>query len=581
MEEEKQESAQAEDTGITQHTLDFDGMAQSIAMTPDGTCYIGISAVCKALDIDHRAQLRRIRHTPGLQEQVRAFSLKTAGGTQVVQCLPVELISVWLANLQSSTVRAELRPRLHLYHYELSDRVVQDLHLSGEKGGAGRGKTARRELASGKGRSTTGRSPAAEERDGEALAAEHALAIQIPAHQPRLLLPGSIHDEDRAFREASLAKASAWERDEQSPEDPHFTSSRQIQVYVSHPSHPLGVATAMARIEALGISTVLTARILWGLWNLRERDPRFSYDGWAAVDVEEILRVRGVQMHKHKIPAPRHEGGEVRASETQEAHAVVSDQYYDRRLLDLVSKDLVLIQGCHIRRWSTSTEYTDFPYLQLRLQMHRSSRAGKEQDRIIRIAVKPGEWMPPAMRRAFHRFTAIDQRIFQLRLHLDLHEICLALYLVERWREQALLYEFEHTPREQAEERDPWKPFRAPISMQSLLDLSKIEVDRPNLTTRFAPRIEQALQKLSDAHILGAPAQRVEGQETNETRHSWSQRWLQTQWVLLPALDPPETASSPEMMVQPSLLGDEPPLLLPLQTTTANKRPRRPRASGT
>ncbi len=578
MKQEKPASSLVEDTGITQHTLDIDGMAQSIAMTPDGTCYMGISAVCKALDIDHRAQLRRIRHTPDLQEQLHAFSLKTAGGTQVVQCLPVELIPVWLANLQSATVRAELRPRLHLYQYELCDRVGQDLHLPGEKGMVGRSKTVRRELAGGKGRSSAGRKLAAEERDDETRAAEHALAIQIPAQQPRLLLPGSIHDEDRAFREASLAKASAWERDEQSPEDPHFTSSQQIQVYVSHPSHPLGVATAMARIEALGISTVLTARILWGLWNLRERDPLFSYDGWAAVDVEEILRVRGVQMHKHRIQAPRHDGGEVLTGEAQETHASVSDQYYDRRLLDLVSKDLLLIQGCHIRRWSTSTEYTDFPYLQLRLQMHRNSRSGKELDRIIRIAVKPGEWMPPAMRRAFHRFTAIDQRIFQLRLHIDLHEICLALYLVERWREQALLYEFAHSARELAEERDPWKPFRDPISMQALLDLSKIEVDRPNLTTRFAPRIEQALQKLYDAHILGAPAQRIEGQETTETRQSWSQRWLQTQWVLLPALDPPETVSSQDMLVQPSLLGDEPPLLLPLQTTT-NKRPRRPRAS--
>ena|SRR2546428_5931482 len=70
--------------------------------------------------------------------------------------------------------------------------------------------------------------------------------------------------------------------------------------------------------------------------------------------------------------------------------------------------------------------------------------------------------------------------------------------------------------------------------MADLLASSMIGVDKANLTARFAPRIEQALETLWQQAILGGPA-RCTTPTTAASR--WGKAWLASQWIILP---PPE-----------------------------------------
>src|SRR5262249_52455100 len=88
--------------------------------------------------------------------------------------------------------------------------------------------------------------------------------------------------EDRAIREATLARKVDWE------EDPEFRrmryiASNHLHVYLGDPEHPLSLSEALQRIRALGETTILTARILLGLWNIRRCENQLTKDGSAAI----------------------------------------------------------------------------------------------------------------------------------------------------------------------------------------------------------------------------------------------------------------------------------------------------------
>ena len=111
----------------------------------------------------------------------------------------------------------------------------------------------------------------------------------------------------------------------------------------------------------------------------------------------------------------------------------------------------------------------------------------------------------------------IDRNIFHFHPRTQQHELQLALYLTERWRQVAREGTFDEA-----------------ISMADLLASSMIRVDKANLTARFAPRIEQALQTLWQQGMIGAPARCI----TPTTAASrWGKAWLASQWIILP---PPE-----------------------------------------
>jgi len=135
---------------------------------------------------------------------------------------------------------------------------------------------------------------------------------------------------------------------------------------------------------------------------------------------------------------------------------------------------------------------------------------------ILGFLVSPGDWINTYERHQNYFLAEIDSQIFKLNPQNDRYALRLALYLTERWREQAKQGDFS-----------------TPIPMFELLEASMIEVDERHLTSRFVPRIEAALEKLEQMGIIGKQLC-LSDIDRNQTR--WSKDWLTSRWEILPPL---------------------------------------------
>ena len=126
------------------------------------------------------------------------------------------------------------------------------------------------------------------------------LLAQLPQIKLTSTLAITSYQEDRAIREASLAREADWQ-EEPGHHRMRFVASNRISVYVSDPDTPFDVADALERIRALGETTVLTGRILLGLWNIHRSEGRLAKDGTAPIRLEDILEWRGVQKHSRTL----------------------------------------------------------------------------------------------------------------------------------------------------------------------------------------------------------------------------------------------------------------------------------------
>lgn len=519
------------DTGqvIKQQTIEVGGSKLIVACTIDGLRYLSVNAVCKALKIDRPTQLRRIRGTE-IQTHLRKLSLHfLSGGDQLVYCLPVEDIGPWLAGLLPDTVKPEYQVCLLALKNDLP-------HLVEEAVGKLRPFVVPYQESWDEIESISPRTSliaVSHQMETEAeeapLAAQRALHAQLPPPAGRLsiVIPLSVYAEHTAFREASVAKPQRWTQDGDSGQDPYFLSqSTNLQVYVSRPTQPIGLEAAMRRILELSPSTVLTARVAFAIWNARRHLPPFIKSGWVAIDVEEFLLLRHLQMHSRAV--------------SPDSDVRVFDGF-ERKYVDRLQTDLDLVNGSHIRRWVTRDNYYDSPYLRVSMLMERNKKKsqGKEKDRLVRVAVAPGEWMPSTYPQAFDRFVGIDERMIQLNLKTDINALLIGFYLTERWRQQALQAEMERQAQLSngfplSESPDSLAPYREPIRMRDLLEASVIEINEHNLTYNFAPRIERSLQKLFENGILAEPVKFVTPVDKN---HNWGEAWLNAFVLLLPKLD--------------------------------------------
>jgi len=77
--------------------------------------YLPVRPICTALGIHWAAQYRKIKADEVLMESTRTLRLQTRGGPQNLVCMDVEAIPMWLAGIEPSRVRADLRERLKAY----------------------------------------------------------------------------------------------------------------------------------------------------------------------------------------------------------------------------------------------------------------------------------------------------------------------------------------------------------------------------------------------------------------------------------------------------------------------------------
>lgn len=289
-------------------------------------------------------------------------------------------------------------------------------------------------------------------------------SIAVPNYKP-----------DQAVREASLARKNKW-----IPVGAGvvYTASNALEVYLGTPEHPLDLPQALQQIRQLSESTVLTGRILLGLWNSRRRNAHVSKGDSVAVLLEEILLWQGIQ----KQSRVAYEGSTKKYTEG-----------YRAEQKQRVITDLVLLAACSVRGHCTITIngrtkkiFLDGPYLHF-TTVKTETLFGET---VLGFIVSPGGWIHAYEEHQNYYLAEVDSRIFsELHPVTDRYALRIALYLTERWREQARQGSFS-----------------TPITMMDLLAASMIEVDRRHLTTEFAPAIEKALIKLEKMNVIGKQA---------------------------------------------------------------------------
>ncbi len=154
---------------------------RTVVLTPDGDdeilaarteaseIYLPIRPICAALGVSWTTQYRKVRADDVLMESVRTLRLQTRGGPQNLVCMDIESIPMWLAGIEPSRVRADLRDRLKSYKRWVR-KVVYEA-FARETG-----------LESARG---TGRTPTESNSDAQALEhiAQMAEAIAVMARQ--------------------------------------------------------------------------------------------------------------------------------------------------------------------------------------------------------------------------------------------------------------------------------------------------------------------------------------------------------------------------------------------------------------
>jgi hypothetical protein len=328
-----------------------------------------------------------------------------------------------------------------------------------------------------------------------------AIISRIPANEPHeeLLVPN--YQPDRAIREAVLAQSEDWKLE---ADRLAYAASNQLSVYLGNQRNPLPVEEALSTIREFNASTVLTARIALAIWHRRRYEQHLAKNGAAALRLDEILAMRGFK--KRSMPAYPESGSPSRYT--------IGYRPEDKQAILL---DLSLLQRCFVRgectvmvagKWQQFS--VDDAYLRYSV-VYRKTGRGRE---ISGLFVSAGDWINVYEDQGALFLAAVEQKVFQLNPHDEQHELRIALFLTERWREQARHGNYDE-----------------PISMQDLLDESVIPIDKKH-AYRFIPRIEDALHQLFVKGILGAEPLCLN--LPNRETPRWTGAWLASQWVLLP-----------------------------------------------
>lgn len=110
---------------IDQRTVPFLDDELRAALTSGGSIYISLPGMCRALGLNTQAQLRRIMRTPSLLNALRIMSLETRGGAQQVNCLRVDKVALWLAGVETLSVKPAFRAKIEAYQEELAPVAMQ------------------------------------------------------------------------------------------------------------------------------------------------------------------------------------------------------------------------------------------------------------------------------------------------------------------------------------------------------------------------------------------------------------------------------------------------------------------------
>jgi hypothetical protein len=485
----------SEEIVIDQRTMHFRGDTLLAALTNQNNYFVSIKTVCDALDLNTKGQIQRIKRTDYLVEYFRMIIMDTAGGHQQVACIHIDGIEIWLVGLRlRQQDRQALLDKNMIYQRDLSHWIVAIFAQPGEDIKPRKEPMLR----------------VIQQQDHQVAVVNQekkmlSILSNLPTPEIHSQLVSTVSQVDQSIREATFAMEDQWDISEDMP---IFRASNKLQVYLGTPNAPLRVDEAQGKIRQLGGGTILTARIAMGLWNLRRHDTRLAINGSVAVRLDEILAWRGLQKHSR--------------SSYGIANKSLQDSGYRVEQRLQVLNDFELLSSCCVRgqctvgvqqrkksKTTTVTKnfYIDGPYW--RYSTVKTENLFQEEE-VVGIFLSPGDWILTYETYTNDFFAEIDRRVFALNPQSEQHELRLALYLVERWRQQQA---------------------NTIIEMQELLEESMIVINQKNIT-RLISRIEDALTKLWKQGILGAAPYCLTDIDRSKTR--WTRDWLTSQWQLIP-----------------------------------------------
>ena len=93
----------------------------TVVLTDEGQAYFPVNLLCRALVIEPRPQLDRLREHAVLSQLIRQLRVDTLGGPQSAWCIERRGIGFWWGGIQLSKVRKQVQERLLEFQWALVD----------------------------------------------------------------------------------------------------------------------------------------------------------------------------------------------------------------------------------------------------------------------------------------------------------------------------------------------------------------------------------------------------------------------------------------------------------------------------
>ncbi len=121
--DDHQEISVQEETAIDQRIIPFEGDDLAAAIVQNGTIYISIPGLCRALGMNVQAQTRRISRTRSLAKGLRQIFIQTSqkGSTRLTYCLRLDRVALWLAGIETDRLKPQFQAKIEAYQDDLAE----------------------------------------------------------------------------------------------------------------------------------------------------------------------------------------------------------------------------------------------------------------------------------------------------------------------------------------------------------------------------------------------------------------------------------------------------------------------------
>lgn len=103
----------------TRQIQKYDFHGDTLDVIPDGDrLHIGIRAVCEALGVDVSRQLKKLKAKPWACVDMKATQIEGDDQTRQIATIDLRSLPMWLATIEPSRCRADVREKLALYQVE-------------------------------------------------------------------------------------------------------------------------------------------------------------------------------------------------------------------------------------------------------------------------------------------------------------------------------------------------------------------------------------------------------------------------------------------------------------------------------